>query len=211
MSQWPKWLRRKYGELEICGSRPGYDTNFSLKLIINSIFFFTFTGTIRKGAFDGYFGDISRDVPNPPYNLTSVVQSLVGRAIVAASSSVYINPTRSHQIPFIRSTATIRCPTNFTYGIPACKNNELCLYDIDSDPCESNNLASSQPNVAQHLRTLLLTHRRTLIKQSNLAPDVYGADPKRWNNTWSSWVHDGCALHEDLDAYLNVCDRTKPV
>ena len=30
MSQWPKWLRRQYGKLEICGSSPGYDTNFSL-------------------------------------------------------------------------------------------------------------------------------------------------------------------------------------
>ena len=28
---WPKWLRRQYGKLEICGSSPGYDTNFSLK------------------------------------------------------------------------------------------------------------------------------------------------------------------------------------
>ena len=34
MSQWPKWLRRQYGKLEICGSSPGYDTNFSLKIII---------------------------------------------------------------------------------------------------------------------------------------------------------------------------------
>ena len=31
MSQWPKWLRRQYGKLEICGSCPGCDTNFSLK------------------------------------------------------------------------------------------------------------------------------------------------------------------------------------
>ena len=31
MSQWPKWLRRQYGKLEICGSSPGYDTNFPLK------------------------------------------------------------------------------------------------------------------------------------------------------------------------------------
>ena len=39
VSQWPKWLRRQYGKLEICGSSPGYDTNFSLKKIIkNSIF-----------------------------------------------------------------------------------------------------------------------------------------------------------------------------
>ena len=28
MSQWPNWLRGQYGELEICGSNPGFDTNF---------------------------------------------------------------------------------------------------------------------------------------------------------------------------------------
>ena len=33
VSQWPKWLRRQYGKLEICGSSPCYDTNFSLKII----------------------------------------------------------------------------------------------------------------------------------------------------------------------------------
>ena len=32
MSQWPNWLRRQYGELEICGSNPGYDNFFSQKL-----------------------------------------------------------------------------------------------------------------------------------------------------------------------------------
>ena len=31
VSQWPKWLRHQYGKLEICGSSPGYDTNFYLK------------------------------------------------------------------------------------------------------------------------------------------------------------------------------------
>ena len=31
MPQWPNWLRHQYGELEICGLNPGYDTNFSLK------------------------------------------------------------------------------------------------------------------------------------------------------------------------------------
>ena len=31
VSQWHKWLRRQYGRLEICGSSPDYDTNFSLK------------------------------------------------------------------------------------------------------------------------------------------------------------------------------------
>ena len=31
MSQWPKWLRRQNGKLEICGSSPSYDIHFSLK------------------------------------------------------------------------------------------------------------------------------------------------------------------------------------
>ena len=31
VSQWPNWLRRQDGELVICSSNPGYDTNFCLK------------------------------------------------------------------------------------------------------------------------------------------------------------------------------------
>ena len=38
-SQWPKWLRRQYGKLDIYGSSPGYDTNFSLKNYHTSVCF----------------------------------------------------------------------------------------------------------------------------------------------------------------------------
>ena len=41
VSQWPKWLRSQYGKLEICGSSPGYDTNFSLKNYHENLLFET--------------------------------------------------------------------------------------------------------------------------------------------------------------------------
>ena len=41
MSQWPKWLRRQYGKLEICGLNPGFDTNFFSKINMNFNYFFT--------------------------------------------------------------------------------------------------------------------------------------------------------------------------
>lgn len=160
---------------------------------------------------DGYFGDDGQDASYPPYNETAVVQSIAGRAIIAASSSVYINPTRVHQISFIRSSAHIPCPSNNSFGIPPCSGEELCLYDIEEDPCESNNLAGTHRNVALHLRSLLLAHRNTLVRQTNLSPDTNGADPRRWNNTWSPWVLDGCGLYASQDTYFNVCNRTKPI
>lgn len=167
------------------------------------------TGTVRNGAFDGYFGDDGQDPSYPAYNETSVVQSMAGRSIIAASSSVYINPTRAHQISFIRSSAQITCPSNNSLGIPPCSGQEMCLYDIETDPCESNNLARAQRSVALQLRSLLLVHRNTLVKQPNLSPDVKGADPRRWNGTWSPWVLDGCGLDASQDLYLNVCNRTQ--
>ena len=55
MSQWPKWLRRQYGKLEICGSSPGYDTNFSLKnyhLLVEDLSFTTpLTSEVIRVAF----------------------------------------------------------------------------------------------------------------------------------------------------------------
>jgi hypothetical protein len=136
---------------------------------------------------------------------------MAGRAIIAASSSVYINPTRVHQISFIRSSAQIPCPSNNSFGIQPCSGEELCLYDIENDPCESNNLAGTHRNVVQHLRSLLLAHRNTLVRQTNLVPDTKGADPRRSNNTWSPWVLDGCGLYVNQDSYFNVCNRTKPI
>lgn len=135
---------------------------------------------------------------------------MAGRAIIAASSSsVYINPTRAHQIPFIRSSAQINCPSN-SLGISPCSGEQLCLYDIERDPCESSNLADTYRSVALRMRALLSAHRRALVRQSNLRPDE-GADPRRWNGTWSPWVLDGCGSHASEDAYWNVCDRTKPL
>jgi hypothetical protein len=167
-----------------------------------------YTGTVRNGAFDGYFGDDGQDPSYTPYNETSVVQSMVGRSIIAASSSAFINPTRADQISFIRSSAQITCPSNNSLGIPPCSGHEMCLYDIETDPCESNNLASVQRSVALHLRSLLQAHRNTLVKQTNLSPDITGADPRRWNGTWSPWVLDGCVLDASHDLYSNVCERT---
>jgi hypothetical protein len=86
----------------------------------------------------------------------------------------------------------------------------MCLYDIESDPCESSNLADTYRAVALRLRALLSTHSRALIRQSNLRPDAKGADPRRWNGTWSPWVLDGCGPRASQDTYFNVCDRTKP-
>ncbi|PNF39716.1 Arylsulfatase B [Cryptotermes secundus] len=168
-------------------------------------------GTVRSSALNGYFGHGELDASYPAYNETSVVNSMAGRAIIAASSSVYINPTRAHQISLLRSSAQITCPSNNSLGIPPCSGKELCLYDIESDPCESSNLAETHRSVALRLRALLSAHRNALVKQSNLQPDVRGANPKRWNGTWSPWLLDGCGSRASEDAYFNVCDRTEPL
>jgi hypothetical protein len=168
-------------------------------------------GTGRSSFLNGYFGHDGQDASYPAYNETSVVQSMAGRAIIAASSSVYINPTRAHQISLLRSSAQITCPSNNSLGIPPCSGEELCLYDIESDPCESSNLAATHGHVALRLRALLSGHRKVLVSQSNLRPDAEGADPRRWNGTWSPWLLDGCGPRANQDAYFNVCDRTKPI
>lgn len=166
---------------------------------------------MRSSALNSYFGYVGQDASYPAYNETSVVHSMAGRAIIAASSSVYINPTRAHQISLLRSSAQITCPSNNSLGIPPCSGEELCLYDIESDPCESSNLAATYRPVALRLRALLSAHRNALVKQSNLQPDVRGANPRRWNGTWSPWLLDGCGSRASEDAYFNVCDRTEPV
>jgi hypothetical protein len=65
--------------------------------------------------------------------------------------------------------------------------------------------------VALRMRALLSGHRNALVSQSNLPIDAEGADPRRWNGTWSPWLLDGCGPRASQDAYFNVCDRTTPL
>jgi hypothetical protein len=63
-----------------------------------------------------------------------------------------------------------------------------CLFNIYKDPCEENNVSGMNADIATELYNILVRHRRSLVPQLNKPLDVDGADPTKFNNTWSSWL-----------------------
>ncbi len=68
-----------------------------------------------------------------------------------------------------------------------CKPDiELCLYNIDSDPCEYNNIAHRFPNIVKQLWNQLLTLNKTAVTPGTQPSDP-NSDPKLHNYAWSCW------------------------
>lgn len=148
-------------------------------------------GTTKGGEFDGYFGESGNQDPGTPaYNASAVFHSAAGKALARALQARFGRPTREEVMYSLRSSATLRCEPNSTFNAPPCnpaQSGEPCLYDVESDPCELNNLARTYENVALHLRQLLVRRRAGLVPQANLAVDAVSGDPRRWNRTWIPW------------------------
>ncbi|GFY50227.1 arylsulfatase B [Trichonephila inaurata madagascariensis] len=61
-----------------------------------------------------------------------------------------------------------------------------CLFDVENDPCEYNNLAKSMPEIAQKLEELLNQYRIEAVPIRNLPMDP-AANPKYHGYAWVPW------------------------
>ncbi|GFW13557.1 arylsulfatase B [Trichonephila clavipes] len=61
-----------------------------------------------------------------------------------------------------------------------------CLFDVENDPCEYNNLAKAMPEIAQKLEELLNQYRIEAVPIRNLPMDP-AANPKYHGYAWVPW------------------------
>ncbi|XP_075554657.1 arylsulfatase I-like [Dermacentor variabilis] len=91
-----------------------------------------------------------------------------------------------------RREATVTCSADGADDL-AADDFDPCatvfVFDIFSDPCEINNLASSLPEVRDDLLGRLTTYRATLLspRPANNEADERGY-PEYHNCTWSPWL-----------------------
>lgn len=127
------------------------------------------------------------------YNISAVLCSRAGRAFghLAASLPYGIDGSvRPEEMLLLRHQSTVRCnpaPAGPRTRSP-CPAGEACLFDLLSDPCETNNVAKKQVTISDQLFKALQYYRRLLVPQSNRPFDP-AANPARFNNTWSSWIY----------------------
>nr|CAD7462125.1 unnamed protein product [Timema tahoe] len=98
------------------------------------------------------------------------------------------SPTLASRIPSLRLEATLQCtPDSPGSSCDPAVSKGGCVYDVERDPCETNDLAVDHPDLARSLRALLVRHRRTLVPQGNLPTDSFNADPAKWGGAWTTW------------------------
>lgn len=107
------------------------------------------------------------------------------------STSSVRSPATADEVEKLRQAATVRCSKGLLRRETTCNpslTHTLCLFDIRTDPCEQTDLSSTNADIATKMYDLLLRHRRLLVPQLNKPWDLTGADPAKFNNTWTSWL-----------------------
>jgi arylsulfatase B len=143
-------------------------------------------GSNYGGEADGHYGQSFPGFANPPYNITAVMHSLTGEAIASLLSPSFPDEEEMLQL---RAKATLTCTVqrDSTPCDPVI-SSKPCLFDLEIDPCEWNNLADSHPEVLLEMMDLVTKYEATLVPQLNKPADVEGSDPRKFNNTWSPWI-----------------------
>lgn len=93
-------------------------------------------GTNYKGDWDKWYGPAGIR-SETAYNANAVAHSAAGQALSRLNLLPPVQLMRR-----IRTQATVECPKNQTIEI--CRPLEKpCLFNIDADPCEQNNVAET--------------------------------------------------------------------
>jgi len=146
--------------------------------------------THLNGVFDGFYGEDGRGSPNPPYNDTGVITSFVSKAIVALNvNSSAAELQLREKIRGIRLNATVVCEESGRHytGGPYC--HSYCLFDLEEDPCETNNLISTYPDVTDSLMKKLQQFKEEMVPELT-KPTDRASNPLLFNNTWVCWLND---------------------
>lgn len=92
-------------------------------------------GTNYKGVWDKWYGPAGTRTA-AGYNANAVVQSTAGQALTRLNLLPAVQDIRR-----IRLSATIDCLSNQTKETICRPLEKPCLFNINADPCERNNLA----------------------------------------------------------------------
>ncbi|XP_044261434.1 arylsulfatase B-like [Tribolium madens] len=125
--------------------------------------------------YEHYYGDSGRNHGDPPYNFTAVLSSSTNRAI--QNSIKIVNLRGETDLSWCRSA-------NQT---PIMDCTEGCLFDLESDPCETTNIIQREKIIAGRLFKRLLEFSQVLVPQQDPVFDP-DSNPQFFNGTWCTWL-----------------------
>ena len=118
-------------------------------------FFLVFKGTTYHGSWDGHYGPSGRAPDYPSYDLSGVLESPAAQAL----TSIKIPLPGNETILALRAATDLKCgppPKDYT---PCHLTESVCLFNIQEDPCELNNLAFKYPSAVKLMDQTLQTYR----------------------------------------------------
>ena len=77
-------------------------------------------------------------------------------------------------------------PANLTPCNLTEEAESVCLFDLEKDPCEYNNIAEDHPQIVQFLMSRLHYYNSTAVEPLDQPGDP-AADPALHGNVWQPW------------------------
>ncbi|XP_052900354.1 arylsulfatase B [Anopheles moucheti] len=137
-------------------------------------------GSHYNRTWDGWYGPAGiRD--EKAYSWDTVANSSAGQVMVKLN--MLPNRDRTTQL---RRESTVSCGTGAHMENECNPLEKPCLFDVETDPCEYNNLADEQLHTLQSLLARLADYNSTAVPPSNMEDDLRGA-PQHWNHTWHNF------------------------
>lgn len=120
-------------------------------------------GTLFNGIWDGWYGPSGRE--------NNTLQ--------------YMFENKSLKKPEVNSELLChkKCK-NVTACFPG---NSPCLFNVDEDPCEFNNLADQKPDILNTLLRRLSFYKKSAVRPGNKPLDPQ-SNPKFHNYIWTNWM-----------------------
>ncbi|XP_055906140.1 arylsulfatase B [Eupeodes corollae] len=162
-------------------------------------------GTTINGQFDGVLTTRGEEVDPRDSDYANTVLNSLSSQILAKYDSV---PLTEGAINALRSEGEIKC-LNPKEKASCNPLKEECLFKIDEDPCEENNLADDPEfeSILSEIRTTIDIYRLSALKPANKAslPD---GDPSVHDCIWTWFVESPTTEKNSHCSYQNApCQR----
>ncbi|XP_002024099.2 arylsulfatase B [Drosophila persimilis] len=142
-------------------------------------------GTTNAALFDGWLGErVTREVDPRSANY----EELIRNTSVWQHLQLLMGSQNERNITSLRQQAQIECPEPPGATKPCLPLLAPCLFDIDADPCERNNLYEDYRNTTIFLD--LLQRIEQFASQAhapNNMPEDPDCDPRFYHNEWTWW------------------------
>lgn len=141
------------------------------------------SGTTLNGTFDEFLGDFIEPQArlNRTYYYELIEASLTNQVLAKYGKS--LDPIT---VDSLQKQAHVICQNRLPNATACNPLLNSCLFDLNVDPCENNNLAEMYPEIVERLKGKIAFYGLTATEPRNQPSDP-SADPRYFNNTWTYW------------------------